>query len=116
MTTKVRMFTLDGLRTASVTGIGLQHDSVQLLKFPYIGKALLTPDTSTAQASDTSIANNQAITIVHVQVEAGKSVHYEVTPESQDLRVADTNSPIMRGDNTIIFGPRWRLSVLEATT
>jgi len=114
--TNVRMYTLAGVVTAPVVGgITLQYDSVQLLKLPYISGAVLHPDTSTAASSDESISASPSTAIVFVQVDPGKSIYYELTPEGQPLRVATNQSPILRGDATLLFGKGWSLSCLEVS-
>ncbi len=115
MTAAVRIFTLDGVAVAPVvSGTRLSYDSVQLLKLPYLGKDLLSCTTVSSDTSEAAAATDKT-NLAFVQVEAGKSVHYELSPQGQDLRTVDNTSPILRGDATVIFGPGWRLSVLEVT-
>ena len=114
MTAKVRIFTLDGVTVAPVvSGTRLSYDSVQLLKLPYQGRDLLECTTVAADLSESAAATTKTA-LAYVQVEAGKAVHYEVTPQGFELRTADVGSPILRGDTTIGFGPGWQISVLEA--
>lgn len=116
MTVNVRMFVTDAVVTAPVTsGGGLSYDSIQLMKFPYIGRALLQPDTNTPATSDPVVSANRESRLLFVQVDPGKAVYYELTPAGRSPIVADANSPIMRGDNMLNFGPGWVLSVLAVS-
>lgn len=113
MTAAVRIFTSSGLSTAPVVaGSRLSYDSVQLLKWPLLGRDLLSCDTVTADLSELSSAPDKT-GVAYIQVEQGKSVHYEVIPAGFDVVVASTTSPIMSGTNTLEFGPGWRISVRE---
>lgn len=117
MTCLVRLFTFDGIHVAQrASGTGLSYDSVQLLKLPYVGRVKLTADTGGSVESDgseSSGATGRHISLAYVQVEPGKSVYYEVTPGGQETRIADTDSPILRGDATILYGPDWKISLRE---
>lgn len=111
--TNVRCFTTDGVTRAPVTGGGqLAYDSIQLMKFPYIAGVVLAVDTVTPQNSDISLSNNRAVSCMFVQVDPGKSVYYELSNNIDNLRVATANSPILRGDTILAFGPNWAISVL----
>lgn len=114
MTTTVRVFCVQGLATLPVvSGSGLAYDSVQALKWPPLGRDLLSCDTSTTDISDAAAApaNTQ---LAYVQVQTGKSVHFEIIPGGFTETPASTTSPIMSGNQTVAFGPGWRISVLEA--
>ena len=115
MTAAVRLFTFQGLVPAPVVaGDRLSYDSVQLLKWPALGRDLLSCDTATPDTSDATSAPAKT-SLALIQVEAGKTVHYEITPENYDAVVADSTSPTLSGQTTIQFGPGWRISVLEVT-
>jgi hypothetical protein len=80
---------------------------------PYLGRDLLQCSPDRADMSDPDIANQHTLAVV-VQVEAGKRVHAELTPDGQELRVADIGSPVIEGNVELAFGPGWVISVLEA--
>lgn len=115
MAATVKVFTFSGLVSAPVvSGTRLSYDSIQLLKFPYLGRQTLS--TTDPAVDETDVATAPAGTqIAFIQVQPGKSVAYEVTPEGHDFRPATTDSPVLTGDSTLQFGPGWRLSVLEVT-
>ena len=113
MTAAVRIFSFQGLVPAPVVaGDRLSYDSVQLLKWPALGRDLLSCDTSTP---DTSEAAPAKTALALIQVEAGKTVYYEVIPDNYDLVAASSTSPTLSGQTTIQFGPGWRISVLEVS-
>lgn len=116
MTAIVRVFCLSGIHVApTVSGTNLTYDSVQLLRLPYLGRDSLSCDTSTVDSSEAASAPT-GTNLAYVQVQSGKAVHYELTPQGQDLRTADTDSPVLTGNATLIFGAGWRIQVKEATT
>lgn len=115
MAAVVRIFTVSGLVPAPVVaGDRLSYDSVQLIKWPLLGRDLLNCDTSTADTSDASAAP-AATRMALIQVQAGKTVHYELFPENADVTAATDASPTLSGQTTVEFGPGWRISVLEAS-
>lgn len=115
MTAAVRLFCCEGLIAANVVGgTRLSYDSVQHLKFPPLGRDLLSCTTVDTDISDAAQAGN-ATTVAYIQVQQGKTIHYEVIPSGFDVRAADTTSPTLSGSTTINFGPGWRISVLEAS-
>lgn len=117
MSAIVRIFSHAELVNArvSTTGGGAQMAySVLLLSQPYLGGEVLTATTGSAVSSDAATAPAKT-SILHIEVQAGSTVHYEVTPQSQTARTATTSSPTVSGHNNIAFGPGWTLSVLEAT-
>lgn len=114
MTATVRLFSVSGLSTAPVvSGTRLAYDSVQLLKWPILGRDVLTCTGATTDTSEDSAAPDRSA-LAYIQVESGKSVHYEVIPANYETVEADTTSPILSGNTTIEWGPGWRISVLEA--
>lgn len=115
MTANVRMFAFAGLvRAPSVGGVDLAYDSLMLTKTPYLGSQTLSPDTSAALTSDAASAPDGA-KLALIQVQTGKRVHMEVTPNGHALRTATSNSPTVEGNQYIEFGPGWRISVIEST-
>ena len=115
MTAAVRLFAFQGLVPAPVVaGDRLSYDSVQLLKWPSLGRDLLSCDTGTADTSEASAAPDKT-QLALIQVEAGKTIHYEVIPANYDVTAASSTSPTLSGQTTIQFGPGWRISVLEVT-
>lgn len=115
MAAQVRVFTYSEVITAPVAASSGRYssDSVGLLKNPYEGKDLVTPDTSTPQTTDAAIATN-ATRLAQVMVEPGKIVHYETIPSGQS-RTVTTDSPYISGTVLLHFGPGWQLSFLEAS-
>jgi hypothetical protein len=115
MSATVRLFTHAGLALAHVANFAEQKadQSISLLKQPYLARANITVDTGTPQSS-TADLSPQHTRLLHIQVEPGKRVHIELTPEGQTLRVADTSSPIYEGDDQVEFGRGWIVSLLEA--
>ena len=112
---QVRIFTFPGLVSAPVvSGSRLSTDSVQMLKWPYLGGELLTPDTVTPVTSLAGTAS-AATQVAYVQVQPGKTVTYEVSTGNGAVRLATASSPTLIGDAMIQFGPGWQLSVLEIT-
>lgn len=89
-------------------------DSLLLLKEPYSAREKLEPTTS-AQATSIAATAPADTKMLKVQILGGLRCHYEVTPASQTPRVADTESPILNGDDIIFFGQGYLLSVLEVT-
>lgn len=114
MTTAVALFTHSGVVSVPVANQNLasSDQAFVVLKQPYLGSDALSCDTSSADASETSAAP-RGTTCVRVEVETGKVVYYELTPDGADLRTATSASPTMEGRNTLQFGDGWRLSVLE---
>jgi hypothetical protein len=114
MTTTVRVFTHTGLATASVASSGggrYSNDSLFMLKQPYLGRQTLTTDAITAVSSSGSIAS-KGTTLLHIEVQPGQTVHYEINPANRSA-VADSNSPTISGKTNFEFGPGWTISILE---
>jgi hypothetical protein len=116
MTAAVKVFSHAGVVSVPIVGQALatSDQAFVALKQPYLGSDALSCDTSTADASETSAAP-KGTTCVRVDVQTGKVVHYELTPQNATLRTATANSPTIEGRNTLQFGEGWRLSVLEQT-
>lgn len=116
MTATVRIYGYAGLTTAHLVAGGSSRptsDSLSLLQNPYLGGEVLTAGAVAVTSSVNSAPAKT--TLLQVQVQPGKSIYYEVTPENLGvLRVATTDSPIIRGDTLLNFRAGWRLSVLEA--
>ena len=115
MTTAVRIFSHAGVVSVPVANQQLQgsDQTLVMLKQPYLGADALSCETGSADASEVSAAPRSTALLL-VEVENGKTVHYEVTPTNSDLRTATNASPTLTGHRTISFGEGWRISVLEA--
>ena len=110
MSAVVRVFYHAGLTTATVAaGTRFSTDSVAMLKQPYIERASVTATDSAAQSV---AAAPSKTTLAYVQVQEGKTVHYEVNPETRSVS-ADTSSPLLSGTTQIECGPGWSFSFLE---
>lgn len=116
MTATVRLFSHTGLSHAFVASYSDQQafHAMTMLKQPYLARALITADTGAAQATTTDLSPDKC-KLLHIQVQPGKRVHYEVTPKGQTARVADTSSPVMEGDDNIEWSSGWTISLLEAS-
>lgn len=115
MTTAVHCFAFAGvIGIPRVGGNDLTFAVVQAIKFPLLGRDLLSCTTGSADASEVSAAP-AGTAALWVQVEQGKRIRYEVTPAGQTLLTADATSPVLSGETQLQFGEGWRLSVLEAT-
>lgn len=115
MSISVRVYTHAGLSTPPVVGSNgkLSLDSVSVLKQPYLGGEVVTPDTSTAATTAAATAPS-GTRIAYIQIPPGSRAYYEVTP-SGDLRTATSSSPIIEGNVTVESGPGWRYSFLEVS-
>lgn len=117
MAANVRIFAYAGLASLALAPGGSNrpsNDSLYALNNPYLGGELLEASTGAAVTSSVDLAPAKT-KMLQVQVQPGKSIHYEVTPQSHTLRVATTLSPIIRGDTLVNFGEGYRFSVLEST-
>lgn len=116
MTAIVRISMYASLITAPVAGSSgrLSTDSVGLLKQPRLGGEKLTvSNTSVPSLSATAASGTQ---LALVQVQPGKVVHYEVTPQPDaDILPATDTCPTIEGSTIVNFGPGWRISFLENT-
>ena len=112
MTALVGLFTFGGLTTLPVvSGIVNRSDSVMAHKEPILGRDLLSCETGTADASESTAAPDKT-EVALVQVQSGKRVYYEVSTSGTPT-TANSTSRIMEGSNTLPWGPGWRISVLE---
>lgn len=114
MTAIVHFFTFSGLTTAPVVG-GDRYstDSVMYLKETIKGRAKLECDESTSAATDHN-ASPVGSLVAYVQIQPGRTVYYEITPDNVDELVpADDTSRYASGNLTLQWGTGWRLSVLE---
>lgn len=116
MSAVVRCFVYPGLGSIPLAPGGTNrpaNDSLYVLINPYLAKAKLTVDSASAQSTDADLAPDKKTACMQIQVEPGKSVHYEVTPSGHDLREATDESPIIRGDTIIQFFQGYRVSFRE---
>lgn len=115
MTAIVRVFSHPSLITAPTASSGgrFATDSVGLLKQPYVANEKLTVGTVTPLTTAEATTPN-GTGILFVQVQAGKVVHYQVSPNAPAVD-ATTSSPTMSGDTVLNCGPGWRLSFLECS-
>jgi hypothetical protein len=113
MTATVSLFTFSGLTTLPVVSGQVQRsDSVMAVKEPVLGRDLLSCTTGAADASESSAAPART-EVVHLQVQSGKRVYYEIIPSGHAAVTASSTSRIMEGNHTIPWGPGWTISVLE---
>lgn len=114
MSCLVRCFAHTGVTTAAVNpGAGrYTTDSVAMLKLPYLARQSLTVATNSPQSTDAALTENNGVKLLHIQIQAGKTVAMEVNPPNRSV-TADTDSPYYSGDVTIEAGPGWTLSVRE---
>jgi hypothetical protein len=116
MTALVRIFTHDGIVSAKVDAGGgggrYSSDSLFMLKQPYLGRQLLSVGSGVAVSSSAATAPKGA-SLLHVEVEPGKTVHYEINPPNR-ITSADTSSPTLTGKTQFNFGIGWTISVLES--
>lgn len=114
MTTAVHCFAFAGVvGIPRVGGNDLTFAVVQAIKFPLLGRDLLSCTTGAADTSEAASAP-AGTAALWVQVEQGKRIRYEVTPAGQTLLVAGATSPALAGETQIQFGQGWQLSVIEA--
>jgi hypothetical protein len=114
MTAIVRVFTHTGLITAPSSSAGgrFASDSVGLLKQPFLANEKITVAASPVTTSADTAPNGTGIAFV--QVQAGKTVHYRLTPGNNEAATDATDaSPVLSGDTVLNFGPQWRISFLE---
>jgi hypothetical protein len=95
-----------------VSGQVQRFDSVMAHKQPILGRDLLSCDTGTADASESSAAPART-EVAYIQVQSGKRVYIEIIPSGHTAVTASTTSPIIEGNHTIPFGPGWTVSVKE---
>ena len=114
MPADVRVFGISGLLTAEVQSNRGHTDSVQLIKYPVLGRDLLSCTTGATDISETT-ASPTGANLAMVQVQTGKTVHFEVIPANASVTNASTTSPTMSGQQLLQWGAGWRISVLEAS-
>jgi hypothetical protein len=115
MSAIVTLYSWKGLSIAHVANYAEQQSfpSLTMLRQPYLARASITATTAFAQAT-TSALSPEHTRLLQVQVEPGKRVRYEVTPNGQTARVADDQSPAIEGSELIDFGSGWTISIIEA--
>lgn len=114
MTAAVRVFAFAGvIGIPRVGGSDLTFSIVQCIKYPLLGRDLLSCGTSSSDASEENAAPAGTAGL-WIQVEQGKRIRYEITPAGQTLVAANNTSPELAGETQIQFGPGWRISVIEA--
>lgn len=115
MSAVVNLFAYVGVSHAFVANYAQQQafHAMTLLKQPYLARQSMTADTGAAQTSGLALSPEHT-KLLHVQVEPGKRIRYEVTPKGYDARIADTASPVLEGTEPIEFGPGWTISIIEA--
>jgi hypothetical protein len=114
MAATVRVFAHSGLIASPVRNANLAQSVEGLLTLtqPYLAGESLSASTGAAVASASATAPS-GTTLLRMEIQAGKTIAYEVTPQGQDLRSATSASPYAEGRVTLSFGPGWRVSVLE---
>lgn len=118
MSAVVRLYTYSGVLTAPVAPSSgrFSSDSVGLLKNRYLGRAMITADTIAAQSTTTDLTPEGTF-LLQIMVQPSKVVHYEVFPDgySGSITEATSASPYISGTQLIHVGPRWLVSLLEAS-
>jgi hypothetical protein len=114
MTAIVRLFSYSSLVSAPVSPVSgrLSTDSVSQLKQPYLAREKLTISSSQTSAAATAPTGTR---LLMVQVQEGKTVNYEISPENADVTEADQTSPTLTGDQVFQFGSGWRIAFIENT-
>ena len=113
MTTIVRIFAHSGLVKSPIApGVGATTETSANLKLPPEGREKLTVDQYTAVHSKETTAPGPT-RLLFIQVQDGRRVHFEVTPENREIVPADDSSMVVSGERIIQFGPGWRISFLE---
>lgn len=117
MTAYVRLFTHSKLLPAPVSNAGgrFSSDAVMQLKQPYIAKERLEANTGAAVASSAALSTEENGKLLFIQVQAGKTIHYEVIPDGHAAVSASATSPTLSGDTLLEFGRGWTISVLESS-
>ena len=113
MTAIVRLFSYSSLVSAPVSPVSgrLSTDSVSQLKQPYLAREKLTiAGTSQTSSADTAPSGTK---LLMVQVQEGKTVNYEISPENATVTDADQTSPTLTGDQVFHFGAGWRIAFIE---
>ena len=113
MTAIVRIFTHSSLVAAPVSaGSGrLSGELGGLLKQPQDSREKFVVGTDRHVASQPA---PRSAGFLIVQVQEGKRVHYELTPESRELVIPNDSSPVLTdGQHILQYGPGWRASFLE---
>jgi hypothetical protein len=112
----VRIFSYSELLSAPINpSVGRPiGDSLFLLREPYLQNETLSPTTGSA-ATSAAVTAPAKTKLLKVQVASGQQVHYEVTPNNQDLRTATTDSPITSGEQMFSFNEGDRISFLEVS-
>ena len=115
MSATIRCFAFAGvIGLPRVGGNDLTLSIVQCIKFPLLGRDLLTVDTVTTDVTDAAAAPHGTAGL-WVQVEPVKRIRFEITPEGQTLLTAGSTSPELSGETQLVFGPGWQFSAIEAT-
>ncbi len=95
-------------QTASVAS-----DSVAAVQYPYLSRECVECSGVEPACTDSQRAGPGTM-LARIEVEAGKSVHFEVNPQNRKVS-ADAGSPRLSGTAVINFGPGWSLSFAEAS-
>lgn len=116
MTATVRIYAHSAVVSVPVANQNLASSDAAfvLLKQPYLGREVLEADSGSSVESDPSNAPDNTACLL-VEVQTGKEIAYEVTPQNATLRDADSDSPRLTGSKVIHFGPGSRLSVIDVT-
>lgn len=121
MSATVRCYTHSGMQALPInsTAGAMLTNGQYMLKQPYLyGEVLIASTGASVESTPDTLApaTNQHIKVLHIQVQPGKRVHYEVTPHGRTVRLATVASPIMLDGTVAEFGPGWSVSVLEAAS
>jgi hypothetical protein len=115
MTATVRLFSHSGLQALPIESHSGQNseNGVFVLKQPYLAAESISATTGSAQSSAAALSASNGTKILQVDVQQGKIVHFEVTPNGSSARTATTSSPRLKGVSQLAFGPGWTISLLE---
>jgi|GEM_PF-4453855 len=113
MAALVRCFTYSCISSAPINAASgvYRTDSVSLLKQPYLARQAVIATTSSAQSTGEALSP-RGTTILHVEVEPGATVAYEINPPGR-ATPADASSPRVSGASNFEFGVGWTVSFLE---
>lgn len=114
MPVKVNVYYHEGLSRAYATAqaASVASDSVAAVQHPYLSRECVECSGAEPVCTDSQRAGPGTV-LARIEVEAGKSVHFEVNPQNRKVS-ADAGSPRLSGEAVVNFGPGWSLSFAEA--
>lgn len=117
MATTVRLFAYSGTIALpnAANNDQMLGTTLFMLKQTYLNRETLAPTTGSAALSASALSAHTSTRMLHVQVQPGKRVHYEVYGPNASAVVADTSSPVITGHENLEFYSGWHISLLEVT-